>query len=714
LDTSRYVNPYIAGSPVTGTEMFFGREDVFSFVRRNLTGRHRDTPIVLYGQRRTGKTSVLYQMHRHLDSRYRCVFIDMHGLSLDGVGNLLWGIANSIRRGLQRDHQLTIPVPDRSMFSADPYLTFEGAFLDGLWPVLGDDHLVLLIDEVVRLDEEMRSGQLEREVFDYLRHLMQHFENLNFIFSIGSGLEELEKEYAFLFSVSLYHRISFLEASAAHALITQPIAEHYVVLPAAVKGIVDVTSGHPYYTQLLCHCMFDRWMRSPKAQMTPADVEAVLTETIELGSPNLMYVWEDSTPEEQGILAGMAAAMQARQRPVTIDEIRQVWRQAGVSLPEGIAASAIRSLTSREVVAEQRGAALVTGSSSGANSFTVDLQRIWIQKHRPLDWVREEIAEAAQEWERYAKPAATAVLSEPNRRDADVHPRSGSAGATENAIRDDEAVAQSTQPPPRAVQAPGDGESTKVDQPLIEETGPPPPARRTAFRQIGRLSPRGWIFGGAFFGIILMAVLIAVVLANSHATAPPAGSTSAASPSTILKDGFSSSANGWTVVGNGASGRYSNGKYQVNLEPIKDAYAYVSPSTADLNPAPSDITIDISAYLIDGTDQYSTGIICRSNPSTDTNYQFLISENYAEIDKYMAGDLRTLFGASTNLVHNHGKNQLRASCTNVEGQNAVHLVFWVNGEKVEDTIDLTDPIIGGTVGIAMERHGASGVVKSDR
>jgi AAA+ ATPase superfamily predicted ATPase len=66
-----HVNPYIAGSPVTGTEMFFGREDVFSFVRRNLTGRHRDTPIVLYGQRRTGKTSVLYQMSRHLDPRYR-------------------------------------------------------------------------------------------------------------------------------------------------------------------------------------------------------------------------------------------------------------------------------------------------------------------------------------------------------------------------------------------------------------------------------------------------------------------------------------------------------------------------------------------------------------------------------------------------------------------------------------------------------------------
>lgn len=59
MDSNQPVNPYIAGSPVTGTEMFFGRQDVFSFVKRNLIGQHRDTPVVLYGQRRTGKTSVL-------------------------------------------------------------------------------------------------------------------------------------------------------------------------------------------------------------------------------------------------------------------------------------------------------------------------------------------------------------------------------------------------------------------------------------------------------------------------------------------------------------------------------------------------------------------------------------------------------------------------------------------------------------------------------
>ena len=63
---------------------------------------------------------MLYQLHRHLDPRYRCIFIDLHGLNLDGMGNLLQGIANSISRSLQRDYQLKVDVPDRVALPGRP------------------------------------------------------------------------------------------------------------------------------------------------------------------------------------------------------------------------------------------------------------------------------------------------------------------------------------------------------------------------------------------------------------------------------------------------------------------------------------------------------------------------------------------------------------------------------------------------------------------
>jgi ABC-type multidrug transport system ATPase subunit len=382
-----YVNPYIAGSAVSGAEMFFGREDVFAFIRRNLIGRHSNHPVVLYGQRRTGKTSVLYQLHRHLDPGYWCIFIDLHGLNLNGVGNLMQGIATVISRELRREHQVTVTVPERSEFLEDPATAFERVFLDQVWAALGDNQLVLMLDEVIRLDEEMRAGRLDRGVFEYLRHLMQHHQRLNFVFSLGSGIEEMSRDYAFLFSVSLYHRISFLEPTAARDLITRPARGHYELTERAVDRILQVTAGHPYYTQLVCHCVFDAWARNPAAAVDADGVDSVLAEAIELGSANLTYVWLDSSPAEQALMAGIASAMPGGGTAVTADQACKAWHDMGVDVPDKQLSRALRGLARREVI---------TGGS--AYSFSVDLQRLWLDQHRRLDWVKEDLADEIARW----------------------------------------------------------------------------------------------------------------------------------------------------------------------------------------------------------------------------------------------------------------------------------------------------------------------------
>ena len=62
-------SPYIAGPPVKSREMFYGRKSVFDWIRENLSGTFQDNVLVLYGERRTGKTSVLYQMQHHLPDK---------------------------------------------------------------------------------------------------------------------------------------------------------------------------------------------------------------------------------------------------------------------------------------------------------------------------------------------------------------------------------------------------------------------------------------------------------------------------------------------------------------------------------------------------------------------------------------------------------------------------------------------------------------------
>ena len=68
------INPYIAGAPVTEASMFFGREDVFRWIERSLTGKYVNNILVIHGQRRVGKTSVLKQLPSRLPESYIPVF----------------------------------------------------------------------------------------------------------------------------------------------------------------------------------------------------------------------------------------------------------------------------------------------------------------------------------------------------------------------------------------------------------------------------------------------------------------------------------------------------------------------------------------------------------------------------------------------------------------------------------------------------------------
>jgi hypothetical protein len=375
------VNPYIAGNPVTGEAMFFGREDVFSFVRQALTGQHRDNVIVLYGQRRTGKTSTLYQMRRHLDERYLCLFVDLHGLALNGIEGFLWELANTITRALRKEHHIEPPRLNRAEFMQDARTVFENEFLPQVWNVIGDRHILLMLDEAIRLQEQVEAGRMDRGVFEYLRHLMQHSDRLNFLFALGSGLEDMEKEYAFLFSVGLYKKISFLTLDAATALITQPVKDLYAIEPSAVDRIFDITSGHPYFTQLLCHSLFNHWLQHRRPLIRVDDVNETLDEVVERGLAVLKQVWEDSTPGERAVMAALASASGKRGHPVGATEIDRAWAQYHVTLPERERVNAIRSLIVRDVIVGE-----------DKYQFAIELQRLWIQKYERLEWVKEEIA----------------------------------------------------------------------------------------------------------------------------------------------------------------------------------------------------------------------------------------------------------------------------------------------------------------------------------
>jgi WD40 repeat protein/tetratricopeptide (TPR) repeat protein len=377
---SEMINPYIAGAPVTEKSMFFGRQDVFDWVQRSLTGKFVDHILVIHGQRRVGKTSVLKQIPFHLPSTYIPVFFDLQGRTHTSLDRFLWRLAKEIARTVRTAEDISPPVPFREDFSRDPEL-FQNQFLPRLSEAIGDRRLLLLFDEFDSLEEPTAREMLAQDLIPYFSRLMQTPGPLAFIFSIGSSgqkLEHMQASYTDFFRIALYKKISFLEKEEALRLITQPVAGVIEYTPQAIHDILHITSGHPYFTQLLCHELFSQCQKSGHRRIAPQDIEAVLDDVVERGTVNLKFVWDDASDPERYVLTALSLAEDGRDP----QSIHQFLQDQKVRIAQWEVADSLRHLQEKDVLASD-------------NTFTVDLMRLWLLENKPLDRVIEELTEVS-------------------------------------------------------------------------------------------------------------------------------------------------------------------------------------------------------------------------------------------------------------------------------------------------------------------------------
>ncbi|MDM8531421.1 tetratricopeptide repeat protein [Anaerolineales bacterium HSG25] len=375
-------NPYIVGSPIKGKEMFFGRDDIFEKICRHLMGKHRDNPIIIQGQRRTGKTSVLYQMERYLNARageerYQTVMLDLQGMDLSQLDAFLLDLAFTIEDALIDRYDL--PELDEKPFEANA----RKAFRDYLLTVQTATgiRLVLMFDEAMRFEEAILNSSMEREIFDHLRHLIQHTPDICFVFSLGSKLESLQSDYTLTLNNAITLEVSFLEQASAHKLITEPVAGLYSFDEAAISRLLTLTSGHPYFTQIICHTIFARWEQARFKRVTVADIDdSLLDEATRLAVVNLKYVWDEAKPNEKFVLSALAEMGSNKASPKTIEKHL---KQAEIPLSAKNISHALQELRNREVVALPR--------------MHVALVERWLAKEKPLQSVRGELHEFVPE-----------------------------------------------------------------------------------------------------------------------------------------------------------------------------------------------------------------------------------------------------------------------------------------------------------------------------
>ena len=101
--THKIENPYVVGVPLTYSHhVFFGRQEISEKIER-LVISNTHSPLLLYGPRRIGKTSFLYNLKVLLPSNVLPIFVDFQGpvSNSSNSSNFFYNIARLAGRSIK-------------------------------------------------------------------------------------------------------------------------------------------------------------------------------------------------------------------------------------------------------------------------------------------------------------------------------------------------------------------------------------------------------------------------------------------------------------------------------------------------------------------------------------------------------------------------------------------------------------------------------------
>jgi hypothetical protein len=375
-------NPYVVDEPVAEETEFFGREKELEWVGEVLGARGARRVIVLQGSYHIGKTSFVRHLRWRL--RQKVLVVDLSREQEARPGYLLWRAASIIAADIRQETGRPFPDPEINDFLLDAAF-FHQDFLPRVYTALKRRRLVLAFDGLETL-EGGENGPREG-FFAYLSSLMGSGLNLSLLLSV----EEWPEQTAALFQGAQCLRLRSLDDASATDLVVQPSLGTLEFDYQAVRRILDLSSGHPYFVQLLCHALFERC--ATDGRVTQRDVEAIVESVLEAASGYMEHLWSSASAKARAVLIALAS-LRGVHGIFLEQDLRYSLRRTGAARSDAEIRQACEELVDRDVL-----------EALGAMSyrFRVELVRMWLSARRGLEprLGREstrKVAAAAGDW----------------------------------------------------------------------------------------------------------------------------------------------------------------------------------------------------------------------------------------------------------------------------------------------------------------------------
>ncbi len=267
--------------------MFFGRGIFIENIRNSILDSASKC-IIIYGQKRSGKSSVLYHLKEQLinENDAFCVSFSL-GEIVENLSSLTfyYKVLSEMEDALEDMKENGIKVPEFSAPSLTelkeaPSLVFNECLKKfnkdiRQYENWSNKKLILLLDEFTYIYTAIQKKVLS----DDFMKTWKSFLEKGFFTSVLVGQDIMPKfteSYPNEFGVTEPKRLSYLDKEDAISLIEKPIwdseKQRSRFLGNSVSYILDYTSSNPYYIQIFCARLVDYMNMKKYVSVTEADI----------------------------------------------------------------------------------------------------------------------------------------------------------------------------------------------------------------------------------------------------------------------------------------------------------------------------------------------------------------------------------------------------------------------------------------------------------
>ena len=302
-DYEDFENPFIAhvkSNAVKVRSMFKGRDEIIDTICKYVLEDYKG--YVLYGQKRSGKSSVLYHITQRLRAERIAFAVDYTmGNNIvqdsksesESMANLFYTIISEIGRAIKEVDRSVYKecgchIIRRQEFETYPDQTFR-EYLDFYRDIIVEklhykqDKIILIVDEFTYLYYHILEGKISPRIMEFWKGLVES-RVFSFVFAGQDAMPRFMDDFQNVFASMHPQELTYIDEKFARELIEEPIwnkkKDCSRFHPDAVDEIIKLTACSPFYIMIICSELVKYARQRKRLPIQLIDVNALVQKMI--------------------------------------------------------------------------------------------------------------------------------------------------------------------------------------------------------------------------------------------------------------------------------------------------------------------------------------------------------------------------------------------------------------------------------------------------